>query len=280
LTRIVVDLSRNDPGCQRYTCHIWRVREGRAPEEAGISAGPYTAEEIGREIHGLAGDQGDGGEEPAPWIDVVVAREHLDMPVDGWTASTLLDELAALGISSAAAEDSPLVLGAQYQMALRLREYYGKAEAENNRRKMLARRWAAGRTGPLVIREDTDLRVLLRAMTAEYRDVSWTVLHGGPQRRENFLAICLAHGVPVVLWDREAAHAEHAQRLDDIVGSVALSDLPEAVRSFREEVYYGARSVAARPAMVWDDPGMALPTPPDYGDPPDALTNSGRMSAR
>ncbi|MGW7820849.1 VMAP-C domain-containing protein [Streptomyces puniciscabiei] len=280
LTRIVVDLSRNDPDCRRYTCHIWRVREGRAPEEAGISAGPYTAEEIGREIHGLAREQGNGGEEPAPWIDVVVGREQLDMPVDGWTASTLLDELAALGISSPAAEDSPLVLGAQYQMALRLREYSGDTAAENNRRKMLARRWAAGRTGPLVIKEDTDLRVLLRAMTAEYSDVSWTVLHGGPKRRENFLAVCLVHGVPVVLWDREAAHAEHAQRLDDIVGSVALSDLPEAVRSFREDVYYGARTAAARPAMVWDDPGMALPTPPDYGDPPDALTNSGRMAAR
>ncbi|TQK95933.1 trypsin-like peptidase [Streptomyces puniciscabiei] len=280
LTRIVVDLSRNDADCQRYTCHIWRVREGRAPQEAGISAGPYTAEEIGREIHGLAGEHGNGGDEPAPWIDVVVAREHLDVPVDGWTASTLLDELAALGISSSDADDSPLVLGAQYQMALRLREYYSETEAENKRRQVLARRWAAGRTGPLVIKEDTNLLVLLRAMTAEYSDVSWTVLHGGPLHREKLLAICLAHGVPVVLWDREAAHAEQAQRLDEIVGSVALPDLPEAVRRFREEVYYGVRTAAARPAMVWDDPGMALPMPPDYGDPPDALTNSGRMAAR
>ncbi|PZH14778.1 hypothetical protein C1I97_09860 [Streptomyces sp. NTH33] len=280
LTRIVVDLSRNDAGCERYTCHIWRVREGRAPEEAGISAGPYTPEEIGREIHGLAGEHGNGGDEAAPWIDVVVGREHLDVPVDGWTASTLLDELAALGISSSAVEDSPLVLGAQYQMALRLREYHRETEKENDRRYMLARRWAAGRTGPLVIKEDIDPRVLLRAMTDEYSDASWAVLHGGPERREYVLALCLFHGVPVVLWDREAAHAEHAQRLDDIVGGVALSDLPEAVRSFREDVYYGARTVAARPAMVWDDPGMALPTPPDYGDPPDALTNSGRMAAR
>ncbi|MEU6576289.1 trypsin-like peptidase domain-containing protein [Streptomyces sp. NPDC046805] len=280
VTRIVVDLSSNDADCERYTCHIWRVREGRAPEEAGISAGPYTAEEIGREIHGLAGEHGNGGNEPSPWIDVVVGRQHLDVPVDGWTASTMLDELASWGLAPSAVEDCPLVLGAEYQVALRLREYDRETARGNRRRDMLEQRWAAGRTGPLVITEDTDPRVVRRELMTQHSDVSWVVLHGGPKRRESLLALCLAFGVPVVLWDREAAHPEHAQRLDDIVGSVALADLPEAVRSFREDVYYEVRTVAARPAMVWDDPGMALPAPPEYGDPPDALTNSGRMADR
>lgn len=277
VARIVVDLSRNDEVGERYICHFWRVREGRAPEATGISAGPYTAEEIGRQIHGLAGEPEDGA---FPRIDLVVGKQHLDVPFDGWTAATMADEFAQFGVSSPVLEGR-LMLGAQYQVTLRLREYWSETEKEDDRRAMLKRRWESGRTDPFVVKDDKDPRVVAREMRAEHSDASWAVLHGDRKRREWLLSACLALGFPVVLWDREASHAEHAQRLDNIVGSVAFSELPEAVRRFREDVYYAARTDAARPAMLWDDPGTVLPTPqPDYDDPPDALTNSGRMAAR
>ncbi|MFI8092146.1 trypsin-like peptidase domain-containing protein [Streptomyces sp. NPDC086080] len=276
VTRIVVDLSRNDAVGEPYSCHFWRVSEGRAPAATGMSAGPYTAEEIGRTIHRLAGEQGDGEHQPFPLIDVVVGAQHLHMPVDGWTASPGQEEFARFGISAA----RDLVLGAEYQVTLRLREFYPDTESEKDRCATIERRWAAGRTDPLVIKDGTELRIVYRALRDEHRDASWVVLHGGREFREDFLKLCVALGVPVVLWDREAAHVEHAQRLDSIVGGVALPDLPEAVRSFRHGVYYESRTDAARPAVVWDDPGVVIPTPPDYDDPPDAVTNSGRMAAR
>lgn len=198
---------------------------------------------------------------------MVVGAQHLHMPVDGWTASTGQEEFARFGIS--AAQDCGLVLGAEYQVTLRLREFYPDTESEKDRRDNIERRWAAGRTDPLVIKDGTKLRVVYRALRDEHRDASWVVLHGGRDFREDLLKLCVALGVPVVLWDREATDVEHAQRLDSIVGGVALSDLPEAVRSFRQDVYYDeSRTDAARPAVVWDDPGMVLPTPPAYNDPP------------
>lgn len=283
VTRVTVDLVRADPERERYECRVWLMSEGWEPERVEMPDGPHTAEEIGRKIHKLAKEHHNGGGEPAPWIDVVVGRDDLHVPVDAWTAGSVLDRLAELDMSPLPGQsDESWVLGAKYRVALRLREFSQIQATEGDRRSRLRRRWEAGHSGPLVIRGDaTGLRDVLDTLDEEHSETAWAVLHGGPENRNQLLHVCLALGVPVVLWDREAASLEHAQRLEKIVGSVSLSDLPEVVQGFRKAVYHEEKPFPARPAMVWDDPNMPLPpSSPDHNDPPDAPRNSGRMTAR
>ncbi|MFI0163525.1 trypsin-like peptidase domain-containing protein [Streptomyces sp. NPDC017095] len=281
VTRIVVDLSRDPAGAERYFCHIWRVSEGRAPEGAGLSTGPYTAEEIGRLVHTLVKDQDHAGDAPAPWIDVVVGRDDLHLPVDGWTAYSTRDRFADLGLPPRPGQrQQSRVLGATYRTALRLRRFSADPDRERARRHGLRRRWAAGRTAPVVLDADMSDADLLSALDGGHRDTAWAVLHGEPAGRDFLLHVSLAMGVPVVLWDREAAGPEHARRLEDIIGTTALPDLPELLQDFRKGVYHDAEPSPARPAMVWDDPDMHLPVPPDYDDPSDAPKNWERLTAR
>ncbi|PAZ14695.1 hypothetical protein CLM62_17190 [Streptomyces sp. SA15] len=279
VTRISVELSRNASDRERYDCRIWLVHEGLEPRPVPVGDGPFTAEEIGRKVDGAAEDYRNGGDEPAPWIDVVVGREELHVPVDAWTGGGVLDGLARLGVPRRPGQqEKRRVLGAQYRVALRLREY---GDREDERRGNLRRRWEAGHTAPIVIRDEAGAfdRVVF-ALEGVHGRTAWAVLHGKPEDRHYFLEVCLALGVPVVLWDREATCLEHAQRLEDIVGGVSLSDVPEVVQGFRKAVHHDGEPFAARPAMVWDDPGMPLPPLPDYGDPPDAPRNWERLAAR
>ncbi|MER5217514.1 trypsin-like peptidase domain-containing protein [Streptomyces sp. NPDC002838] len=283
--RISVALSRSDSDRERYDCRIWLVRKGRVPHRVAVGDGPFTAEEIGRKIDGAAREHRNGGDEPAPWIEVVVGREDLHVPVDAWTACSVLDRLAHLGVPPPPGQhEKSRVLGAEYRVALRLREYADRADREDERCRSLRRRWEAGRAAPIVIRDKaTDVDAVDKAVSAlegVHRDTAWAVLHGDPKDRHYFLEVCLALGVPVVLWDREATGLEHAQRLEDIVGGVSLSDVPDVVQGFRKAVHHDGEPFAARPAMVWDDPDMPLPPLPDYCDPPDAPRNLERLAAR
>lgn len=285
VTRIAVALSRDDLVRERYRCRIWLVREGKAPEREMVPDGPYTAEEVGRRIHEVAECCRDGGDQPAPWVDVVVEQpDELQVPVDGWTASSVLDDFVARGLPVVPGlADESRVLGAEYLVALRLREYNKDAAKERERRSNLQCRWETGNPTAFVVRDaytTVPARKVWDALKIENGATAWVVLHGPPADRSCFLQLCLGMGVPVVLWDRAAGSLEHAQRLEDVVGNASMSELPHVIQRFRKDVYHDAKPSPARPVLVWDDPDVPLPPVPNYDDPPDAPRNRERMAVR
>ncbi|MEV5506648.1 trypsin-like peptidase domain-containing protein [Streptomyces orinoci] len=280
VTRILVELWPDDSGQQdRYRCRIWLVREGSTLERVRpLPDGPYTSEEVGQWIHQAAKRHGNGGGQSPPWVEVLVGPDDVHVPVDTWTAYKVLDELSELGLPpSLGVPEGSRVLGEEYPVALRLREYSRKMPQELQRRQELRRRWEAGYMAPLIIRDD--FTAVLTVMDSLKGDITWVVLHGAPADRHRFTHLCLAMGIPVVLWDREAGSLEHAQRLEDIVSTVSLHDLPQQIHDFRKFAYKEPNSSPARPVLVWDDPRVPLPPTADYANPPDAPHDWERTTA-
>jgi hypothetical protein len=263
VARIVTRLSEAGPDAPgHYRCAIRLIRGDGSTTPVATPNGPLSPEDIGRLIRDTAGDCPDAGDDPATRVDVVVGRDGLQIPVDAWDTGDefgdAFPELPELG-------ELRLPLGTRYQVALRcpdMRRRTRDGEGE------MRRRWAAEDPGALVVDQPSiTARQLFEQLKTPYRNIARVVLHGPPRQRDPLLAVCLAMGVPVVLWDRAAESFEDADRLGAIDPTGPLHRLPQRLQDFRAAVFGSAQASPARPALVWDDGELALPGPLELADP-------------
>ncbi|GGS35874.1 trypsin-like peptidase domain-containing protein [Streptomyces griseoviridis] len=252
VTRVVARISTlaSDPP-DHHRCALWLVRADGTPAPVVIGEpGPFPPDRIGRLIREAAERaETESGQEVRD-VDVLVDRDGLHLPVDEWDAGNAVPWLPG----------EPLGVG--YRIALRCPEI-----AEHNPRhaQLLRARWSAGDTAePLVVDEKTaDAKQLYSRLRTSHEHTGQVVLHGPEEIRRTLLEICLACGVPVVLWDRAARSHADAHHLDEVAPNGPLVRLPERVRTFRGKVWTDPERHRARPSLVWE-PEHPLPLPAQH----------------
>ncbi|MFI9773564.1 trypsin-like peptidase domain-containing protein [Streptomyces sp. NPDC051956] len=249
--RVLVELDRHDKDpADRYRCSVWRMRaDGTAARTVTATERPRTGREIARLIREVAGGaEGDG----IALVAVTVTPDALELPVDEWDGADADEYIRApLG------EDFHLVLRCPQ---IRRRSSTGVRD--------LKRRWNARHQSDMLVAdhgigEETQL---VRLLKTTHRDTARVFVHGSAARRSQLVRYCLAMGVPVVLWDREAAGTDDSRRLDTARPDGPVDELPERVRHFRVDAY-ADKAVAARPTLVWEDAGLPLPDELELADP-------------
>ncbi|MFH8574398.1 serine protease [Streptomyces zaomyceticus] len=258
VTQVIVRLHRAgaaDP--DRFLCELWLGHKDGGRTAVATPEGPMEPGEIGRLIRQTAdGSEPASGHAPTR-VDVVVKADGLDIPVDEWDAGSVLRDL----FPDLAEPSTPL--GGRYQVTLRCPNLTGSVPTAASE---MRRRWAVGGDGTLVVDESShDITSLHKLLDKPHRDTARVVLHGPPERRQQLLRVCLAMGVPVVLWDRGAGSHEDAPRMDGLDPTGPLDKLPRRLQEFRSQ--YAASDGAARPALIWEEGELALPGPLRLADP-------------
>ncbi|MFB8030053.1 MULTISPECIES: hypothetical protein [unclassified Streptomyces] len=243
VSRVVLELERDSAG-DLYRCRILLIRaDGSYAVLKGPTSELKTPQEAAQALAEAvsAAPQESGRDGHVPWVTVVVDRHSLDLAVDEWKSGALEDILPSWPI------------GANYQVSLSCPEFDRIAA---DRVQDQERRWKKGRTAALVTGPDCgDSRKLMHLLRTEHRDTARVVLHGPEDQRRSWLQVCLALGVPVVLWDRNAAGYEDADRLGELAPTGGLDGLPERVRVFRSGSASEPEKRRARPSLVWEPEG-------------------------
>ncbi|MER5877830.1 trypsin-like peptidase domain-containing protein [Streptomyces sp. NPDC001910] len=245
VSRIVMELA-HDPaaGEERYRVRILHVRHDgshRVLKEA--EASPRTPQEVAGCLEAAvsAASQEPGQDEQAVWVTVVVDREGLGLAVDEWEPAAL-DGLIL-----------PWPIGGRYRLSLSCPELNDLMAAREGDQ---ARRWRNGRMSVLdTSRAVDDAWQLQDLLTTKHRDTARVVIHGPAHERRSWAILCLALGVPVVLWDRDARCYEDAERLGALAPADDLDGLAERVRHFRSGSAARPTERRARPALVWEPEG-------------------------
>ncbi|GCB44663.1 trypsin-like peptidase domain-containing protein [Streptomyces sp. NL15-2K] len=227
------------PGC--FRCRLWQQRPDGSRHRMDTTAGdaPLTAEQVATVIRdGAERLQHDTSSQP-PAVDIEVDRAGLHLPVDEWETGRPNDF------------EPSLPLGVAFQLTLRCPEMSRRVPMRDAERQ---RRWGDGRGRPLAIgREHVDSREVAALLRSTHLDANQVVLHGPPELRDQLLDLCLALGVPVVLWDREALGHDHAARLAPLAPTGPLHELPGRVHRYRGQTLMAPSAHAARPSLVWED---------------------------
>ncbi|TVZ81718.1 trypsin-like peptidase domain-containing protein [Streptomyces sp. BK340] len=254
------------PGC--FRCRLWQQRPDGSQHRMDTTAGdaPLTPEQVATVIRDGAQrlQHATRGEPPA--VDIEVDRAGLHLPLDEWEPEP------------PNAFEPSLPLGVLYQLTLRSADMSRQVPTRDPERQ---RRWGDGHGRPLVIgRQHADSREVAGLLRSTYLDANQVVLHGPPELRNQLLDLCLALGVPVVVWDREAQSHDHAEHLAPVNPAGPLHGLPRRLHEFRAEKPAKKRADPsarqASPSLVWEDPtwdrlahedpGLQL-TDPDEGAP-------------
>ncbi|NGO74627.1 trypsin-like peptidase domain-containing protein [Streptomyces sp. YC504] len=236
---------------ESFRCALWAVRADGTTSTVVPPDLPLSPHEVGRLIRETAesmavavGDSGHSADQVGQ-IDIVVGRDGLHLPFDEWDAGSSMEFLPSLP------------LGVKFRLALRCPEVTLRAP---DRAAALRRRWESGQTAPFVVDETCSSPEKMYALLeTSHRDTTQVVLHGPRAVRDELLQICLAVGVPVVLWDRSAEGHEHAHRLNDVTSAGPLHQLPERIRYLRADRHGAPDLFPAQPSLVWEDTELALP---------------------
>ncbi|MEW9510933.1 hypothetical protein [Streptomyces bacillaris] len=242
LSRVVVEVSRaRTETRESYYCRITLARaDGTHTPLHEAESAPRTPEEVARRLRDAIEVVADEiGPAAVPHATVLVARDSLHLPIDEWNP----------GAPNEFVPDQPI--GAEFCITLSCPEM---SELVRGREREHRRRWESGRAGPLVVGDEpvTPPR-LRRLLQTTHRDAVQVVLHGRPEQRHALLELCLALGVPVVLWDRRADCPADGTGLQQVDPTGPLAGLPDRVRVFRGTAFDDPETVPARPALVWEE---------------------------
>lgn len=245
VSRVVMELERDGAGDgDRYACRILLVRtDGTHRILKSPSSEPKTPREAASALAEAVGAarQEPGGHDHVPWVTVVVDRPGLHLAVDEWES----------GAPDGLLPPSPI--GADYQLSLSCPDLDRLVATRGQDRE---RRWKKGRTSVVVTEPSCgDRDKLMHLLRTEHRDTARVVLHGPADQRQAWLETCLAYGVPVVLWDRDATGYDDADRLGELAPSDELDGLAERVRVFRSRTAAHPEERRARPSLVWEPEG-------------------------
>ncbi|MCX4776099.1 hypothetical protein [Streptomyces sp. NBC_01264] len=246
VSRVVMELEHDDAvGDDRYRCRILLVRDDgsyRVLKEAETTSktSREAASSLSEAVFAAGQEPGQG--DHVPWVTVVVDRAGLHLAVDEWEFGATDGILPAWPI------------GGEYRVSLSCPEL---SEQRPERDGDQGRRWKNGRASVLVTnRTSGDYRQLVNVLKTKHRDTARVILHGPADERRSWLLTCLALGVPVVMWDRDAVDYEDAGRLESLAPAGDLEGLPERVREFRNGSAAACPTERrARPSLVWEPAG-------------------------
>ncbi|MEV7414991.1 serine protease [Streptomyces sp. NPDC089919] len=230
-------------GTDRYRLRLW-CDEGAGPRQVSgegerVYSGAQAAGEVLRALESLcrAADPG----EHRPLVEALVDRAGLNLPIDEWEKDDPEDVV-------------PAVLGAEYQVVVNCPELLRRNE------RFLPdwrRRWRQLDTGVALQFSDTAMgaREIYGTLMdrADAVRVSVAVPAG---LREEIVQVCLAVGVPVVVWDRAGEGRSAAVAQMDVV---TTRELPEGVRSYRAKTVHRPRDYPGRPVLAWADADRTVP---------------------
>ncbi|MFI1845100.1 trypsin-like peptidase domain-containing protein [Streptomyces microflavus] len=243
VSRVVMELERDGTAEEeRYWCRILLVRgNGSHRVLAEKETASRTRRELAMSLREavVVARQEQGQNDQVPWVTLVVDREGLHLAFDEW----VLPEPGGI------LPEWPM--GAHYRVSLSCPEISDQVpEREDDQ----ARRWKNGRATVLVAdRTSGDVQQFVKVLRTQHRDLARVILHGPADERRSRLLCCLALGVPVVLWDRDAEGYEDAARLDGLAPAGDLGGLPDRVRAFRGgSAESRPTERRARPALVWE----------------------------
>ncbi|MER6122840.1 trypsin-like peptidase domain-containing protein [Streptomyces sp. NPDC001795] len=250
--RLTVRLTRCS--ANTYRCEAWYdPGTGSSSSERQVLADdePYEPAELVRLLHRiLVRETASAGPRAViPLVEVLLDPEDLDVPVDQWD-------------NEASPHEVPVVLGAEYAVVVRCPE--ARRRAPEYLQHWQAR-WAEidrGRLLRLDHRHTKPLQVygLLKADLA----VSRVIVDCAPQHRAGLRAVCLALGVPVIVWDRQEPPGARGDQLTALLLNGPVRSLPHRVRRHRARALAetdGTATAALAPALVWDDASRPPPRP-------------------
>ncbi|MFG2353153.1 trypsin-like peptidase domain-containing protein [Streptomyces sp. NPDC048521] len=237
VSRLLVRLTPESGSPDLLRCRLWQRTCDGSVRRLDTAAGdtPLTSAEAAELIRVGAERSYDPARSAPPAVDVEVTRAWLHLPVDQWDGGSPNEYLPS----------QPL--GVSFQLTLLCPEMSRRVPDRDAHRR---RRWGDGHRRSLVVDAScADGPRLARLLAGgSHYTTNHVVVNGSPEQREQMLNVCLALGVPVVLWDRDAEGHEHADRLAPLAPTGALTDLPERVREFRSR----PERPSASPALVWD----------------------------
>ncbi|MFF5342834.1 hypothetical protein ACFY4H_19285 [Streptomyces althioticus] len=258
-SRVLVDVcrARTEPH-ESYYCRILLARaDGTHIPLHEAESAPRTPEEVARRLRDAVEVVADElGPTAVPHATVLVDRDSLHLPIDEWNP----------GAPNEFVPDQPI--GAEFCITLSCPEM---SDLVRGREREHRRRWESGHVAPLVVDDERITRSRLRrVLQTTHRDATQVVLHGSPEQRDALLELCLALGVPVVLWDRRADCHADATGLQQLDPTGPLAELPERVRVFRGTAFDEPERLPARPALVWEEHGRRpRPESLTLQDPPE-----------
>lgn len=240
--------AREEP--ERYRLRLWCDDGDGLRQVSDDSERPRGAEEVAQEIFAAVGSlRRPDPSGPRPVIELIVDRDALEVPVDRWRAA---GPGAVL----------PMRLGTPYPLVVNcpeLRELNGGTMLDQWRE-----RWARlDAEEPVHIDDATApdpeavCGLVMERLTAR------VTIDVAAHRRTGVVQMCLAAGIPVVLWDRSGEEGSPAVRH---AAGVSARELPEAVRTYRTRTLQRPEEYSGRPVLAWADAGRALPRL-DLADP-------------
>ncbi|MGN9759375.1 VMAP-C domain-containing protein [Streptomyces sp. SD31] len=239
--RVLVQVTQAARG--RHRLRIW-CDEGSGPRQVSAdSSAAYSASEAARELlrvlESLTPSAADGGR---PLVEVLVDSDNLNLPVDEWAAQ-------------APGEIIPGMLGAEFPLVVHCPELLRRHE------RFLPdwrERWRQLDSGQTLVVSDPgqDPHQVYYELMGRLDTVRVSVdVPPGP--RDRIVQICLAVGIPVVVWDRGQDTPSHAAKH---MAELATRELPDGVRVYRANAR-GTRApeFPGRPVLAWADADRTVP---------------------
>ncbi|WP_221352782.1 trypsin-like peptidase domain-containing protein [Streptomyces beigongshangae] len=238
--RVLVQVTGD--GDDRYRLRMW-CDEGAGPRRLPVDGGTaHSGAEGARELlRVLESLYRAAPDDRRPLVEALVDRAGLNLPIDEWE-SLGSDDLV------------PGVLGAEYPIIVNCPELLRRNE------RFLPdwrRRWRQLDSGvSLRFGDDATSPREVYGTLMDRRDAVRVSVDAPPRLRDGIVQVCLAVGVPVVVWDRGAGREPHA--VDHMTGATTR-DLPEAVRSYRAKTVHRPRDFPGRPVLAWADADRTVP---------------------
>ncbi|MGW1612643.1 VMAP-C domain-containing protein [Streptomyces sp. NPDC002285] len=239
--RVLVQVARAGRG--RHRLRIW-CDEGTGPRQVSVdSAASYSAPEAARELlrvmESLTPSDRDVGR---PLVEVLVDRADLNLPIDEWAAQV-------------PGEVVPGMLGVEFPLVVHCPELLRRHE------RFLPdwrERWSQLDSGETLVVSDAsqDPHQIYYELMGRLDTVRVSVdVPPGP--RDAIVQICLAVGIPVVVWDRGRETPSHVTKH---MADVATRELPDGVRVYRANAR-GTRApdFPGRPVLAWADADRTVP---------------------
>lgn len=239
--RVLVQVARAGRG--RHRLRIW-CDEGTGLRQVSADSGAsYAASQAARELlrvlEALTPSAEDGGR---PLVEVLVDRADLNLPVDEWAAQV-------------PGEVVPGVLGVEFPLVVHCPELLRRHERFLPDWRERWRQLDSGET--LVVSDPTqDPHQVYYELMGRLDTVRVSVdVPPGP--RDAIVQICLAVGIPVVVWDRGRDTPSHVTKH---MADVATRELPDGVRVYRANAR-GTRApeFPGRPVLAWADADRTVP---------------------
>lgn len=178
-----------------------------------------------------------------PVIELIVDREGLEVPVDQW------EWPGPAGLL-------PGVLGAEYPLVVNCPELLRGERFKAARR----HRWERLDDGGAVhIDRSTGGKNGVYGLLMDHLDAPLATVDGVPADvRVEIVQLCLAMGVPVVVWDRDKAGESGSPAVRAVAGTPP-GRLPETVRAYRARTLGRPQASLGRPVLAWAEPDRELP---------------------